>query len=171
MQTHKRLRASSRPLALLVVALTVALGVANPPAGAETTLADVALDSQLELFEENEFGAYRHYAIRLTIHYGTATLSLDKDGRRAQLEVPLGECQAMWRRLLDSGLETLTDSPIETLPDQSHFTVEYRIVGQEGAFEVHSVDELADPRYRYIIGEILAMGDTYLALADPGGQP
>jgi hypothetical protein len=144
------------------------MGVVTVPSWAATTLADIALDSELRLFEENDFGSYSRYSIVLTIRYGEARLSIDKDGKKANLAVPLDECQAMWRRILHSGLETLTDSPPETLPDQSHFTVQYRIVDQEGGFEAHSVDELFDPRYRYIVEELLIMGDSHLALAKKG---
>lgn len=165
MHVPERLPGSPGPLSLLGAALAVALGILTLPAWAQTTLDDVALDSELTLVEENEFGSYRDYSITLAIRYGTATLAIDKDGERAELEVPLDECQALWRRVLDAGLESLTDSPVETFPDQSHFRIQYRIVDDQGAFEMHSVDELSDPRYRYVVRQILAMGDAYLALA------
>jgi hypothetical protein len=153
------------------VAFAIVLGVVTLPAwAAQTRLADIALDSELRLFEQNDFGSYSRYSIVLKIRYGEATLSIDKDGKKANLAVPLAECQALWRRILHSGLETLTDSPPETLPDQSHFTVRYRIVDQEGGFEAHSVDENFDPRYRYIVEELLIMGDSHLALANRGKQ-
>ena len=85
-----------------------------------------------------------------------------KDGEEASGLVPLDECQVMWQRLLDSGLETLTDSPDEEFPDQSTFIVQFRVTGQEGGFWAYGIDDLADPGYRNVVEEILTMGNSYL---------
>ena len=161
---HRRLWTTLRTLAFLGVVFAVAVG-----SMADTTPDDIAFDSELKLVEKNDWGSYRDYSIVLTIESGVPTLSINRDGNTATLVVPLDECQAMWQRLLDSGLETLTDSPPETLPDQSDFTIQYRIIDQEGGFVAHSVDEQSDPRYRVIVREILAMGNSIIEQANAGG--
>ena len=159
---HRKLRTGARTLAFVVGFLVVALGSATTPIWAQMTPEDIALDSELTLLERNDFGSYRHYSIALRIEDGVASLSIDKDGEEESGLVPLDECQAMWQRLLDSGLEALTDSPGEDFPDQSTFIVQFRVTGQEGGFWAYGVDSLSDPGYRNVVEEILAMGNSYL---------
>ena len=170
MHTHRRLRARLRTLALFGVVVVAGLGVATTPAWSETTSDDIAFDSELTLHERNDFGSYTDYFIALTIKDGAATLSLNKDGRKATVSVALDECQAMWQRLIESGLETLTDTPEETFPDQSHFTIQYRVIDRDGGFLIHAVDDLSDTRYRYIVEEILSMGNSYLEQSTEGEE-
>lgn len=165
MDVGSGLRASLRTLALLGLAFVFAPGGTIPPAWGETATEDIAFDSELTFLEWNHFGSYRRYSIVLTIKNGAATLSIDKDGRKLNLDVPVDDSQALWQRLLDSGVETLTESPLETVPDQSHFMIQYRIIDRSGGFLTHSADEQVDPRYRRIITEILAMGNAHLARA------
>ena len=162
MHMHRRLRARLRTLALVGVVVVAALSAATTPTWAEITPGDIAFDSELTLLELNNYGSYHRYFIALTIQNDTATLSIDKDGETATVSVPLDECQAMWQRLLDSGLEALTDSPGEDFPDQSTFIVQFRVTGQEGGFWAYGVDSLSDPGYRNVVEEILAMGNSYL---------
>lgn len=165
MYVRRGFRARLRTLAFLGLVSVVASGVTTLPLWAETTVDDIASDSELTFLEWNDFGSYRRYSIVLTIENGAATLSINKDGRKLNVDVPLEECQSLWNRLLDSSVETLPESPLETVPDQSHFLIHYRIVDQTGGFLAHSVDAQLDPRYRYIVSEILAMGDAHLAQA------
>ena len=165
MYVRRGFRARLRTLAFLGLVFLVAPGVTTLPSWAGATADEIAFDSELSFLEWNQFGSYRHYSIVLTIQEGAATLSIDKDGKKLNFDVPLDECQALWRGLLDSGVETLTESPHETVPDQSHFLIRYRIVDQRGGFLAHSVDEQLDPRYRDIVTEILALGNAHVARA------
>ncbi len=159
MRTLRRL-CTSLP-ALAVVGLS--LGVAPTRTWAEIRAEDIAFDSEVRLLELNENGAYKRYSIVLTIGAGDATLSIDKDGETASGAVPLDACQALWQRLLESGLETLPDARPEILfPDQSEFTVEFRVAGQKGGFRAYGVDNIPDRRYRNIVYELLAVGNDYL---------
>ena len=159
MHTCGRLRTSLQLLAVV----GVTLGVAPTRAWAEVQAEDIAFDSELRLLELNDYGTYQRYSITLTIDAGAAMLSMDKDGETATVAVPLDECQALWQRLLESGLETLPDATPEILfPDQSDFTVAFRAAGQEGGFHAYGVDNISDGRYRDVVEELLAVGNHYL---------
>ena len=155
MRIVRRLGASLQALAVVGVTLSVA----PTRTWAEIRAEDIAFDSEVRLLESNDNGSYKRYSIVLTIDAGAAKLSIDKDGETASVAVPLDECQALWQRLLESGLETLPDATPEILfPDQSEFTVEFRVAGQKGGFHAYGVDNIPDRRYRNIVEELLAVG-------------
>ena len=146
-----------------VLALT-ALGAAV--ASAAVLEADIAANSELELLERAESGSYQRYSIKLTVADGEPTLSADKDGVVTKVHVPLDETLALWRELLSEGLETLTDaSPEQAAPDQSRFTVKFRVKEARGGFSVYAVDSLMDGRYRQIVRAILKFADKQVGRA------
>jgi hypothetical protein len=138
------------------------LSVAPADVWAQIRAEDVAFDSEIRFLELNESGAYRRYSIVLTID-GAATITIDRDGEKKSRAVPLDECQALWQRLLELGLETLPDGKPEAIyPDQSDFTVEFQAAAQEGGFHAYGVDNIPDRRYRDIVEELVAFGNRNL---------
>lgn len=147
--------------ACAAMALTLAFGTAGILAAAGTVQeADVAADSQLELLERADSGAYQRYSVKLTLADGVATLAADKDGEKVQAQVPVDDALALWRELLGADLETLRDaSPEQAVPDQSRFNVTFRVKDAQGGFSAYGVDSLTDGRYRQIVRAILKLAD------------
>jgi hypothetical protein len=143
------------------------LGALGPTIASAAVLeSDVAADSELELLERAESGAYQRYSIKLTTVEGVSTLSADKDGSKTQVQVPLDDTLALWRDLLKEDLETLADaSPEQAVPDQSRFTMKFRVKDTRGGFSAYGVDSLTDGRYRKVVRAILKLADTQVARA------
>jgi len=133
-------------------------------AGAAVSEDDIIADSRLELLQRAEAGSYQSYSITIVTREGTTTLSTNKDGAKAVQTVPLEEALALWRIVIDAGLETLTDaSPESPMPDQSEFTVRYRVKDTNGGFTASGVESLPDGRYRKLIEGILNFADARVA--------
>ena len=149
----------------LAMCALVLLGVATLGSGAvaaQVLESDVATDSEIELLEQAQSGAYEHYRIRISTRDGRSVLATDKDGVTAEFEVSVEETLALWRDVLKNGLEALVNASPETgVPDQSQFTIKYRVWQTTGGFSVVGVDTLSDDRYRKIVRAILALGDKY----------
>lgn len=147
------------PICLAVLCLAPA-GSALPP----VSEVDISADSELELLERADAGAYQRYGITVAISDETCTLATDKDGSKASGQVPLEECLTAWREILVIGLEGLTDpSPEGAPPDQSHFKVAFRVRETKGGFEAYGVDSLPDTRYRDVVRVILAFANARVA--------
>jgi len=143
----------------------VLLGVATLGSGAvaaQVLESDVAGDSEIELLEQAESGAYQQYRIKVSARESRSVLATDKDGVKMEFEVSAQESLALWRDVLKNGLETIVNASPETvLPDQSQFTIKYRVGQTAGGFSAVGVDTLPDDRYRKIVRAILALGDKY----------
>ena len=149
---------------LAVLSALSALGAAA--ASAAVVSAVVAADSELELLERAEGGSYQRYSIWLGVVDGVAMLSADKDGEVTKVEVPLDEALALWRELLSEDVETLADaSPEQVVPDQSRFTLRFKVGDARGGFTVYGVDSLMDGRYRQVVRAILKLADTQVRRA------
>lgn len=147
--------------AVLLFFLT-AIGPRLAAAGIAET--DVAANSKLELLEKAVSGSYESYSISVVTREGATTLTANKDGTQSVLQVPLEETLALWRTLLDAGLESLGDASPETpAPDGSEFIVSFRAGEASGGFTASGVDSLSDTRYRQIVREILKFADTRVA--------
>lgn len=132
----------------------------SAPALAQALESDITLDSELTMVERNDSGAYQRFAIRLTMSQGAARLTTDKDGLETAVEVPEEEALALWRELLAEGLETMGPPPPgKMIPDQSHFTVRFRVKEKTGGFAAYGVDSLSDKRYRQIVRAILKIAE------------
>jgi hypothetical protein len=122
----------------------------------------VAADSDLELLERAESGAYQTYWVKLSLRNSIPALQTRKDDVAAQYSADLSECLTLWRGLLAMKLDTLGDATAQpAFPDQSHFTLKYRVGQTAGGFSVYGVDSLADDRYRKVVGAILDLADKY----------
>ena len=87
----------------------------------------------------------------------------DKDGVKAEFGITPDDCLALWREVLKNNLETLVNaSAQDASPDQSQFTVKYRVWQTAGGFSADGVDSLPDDRYRKIVRAILTVADRYL---------
>ena len=151
------------PLTSVMLVLCLA-SVGVRLAGAVVPEDDIIADSRLELLQRAEAGSYQSYSITLVTREGTTTLSTNKDGAQAVHTVPLEETLALWRNVIDAGLETLTDaSPEIPMPDQSEFTVRYRVKDIKGGFTASGVESLPDGRYRKLIEGILNFADARVA--------
>jgi hypothetical protein len=137
-------------------------GLGWRPAGAAVLDSDIAEDSEIQLLEKNQLGSYRRYSVHMSTQNGTTTLSTDKDGVATAQRIPEAECIAMWRNVITAGIEDMTDPPAgPAFPDQSEFTVTFRVKDTRRTFTVYSVDSLPDTRYRDVVREILTMGDLH----------
>ena len=149
----------------MVIGALLLLSVATLGSGlvaAQVLESDVAYDSEIKLLEKAESGAYQHYVIKISTHEGRSVLATDKDGVKAKFEVSSKQCLALWRDVLKNDLETMVNASPETaFPDQSEFTVKYRVGQKAGGFSAIGVDTLPDDRYRKIVRAILALGDKY----------
>lgn len=142
---------------LLVAAMAT---TASTPLAAQALESDIVQDSELTLLERNDSGAYQRFSIRLTMSQGAARLSTDKDGVTTAVEIPEEEALVLWRELLGGGLETMgAPPPGKMLPDQSHFTVRFRVKEKTGGFAAYGVDSLSDKRYQQIVQAILKIAD------------
>jgi hypothetical protein len=145
-------------LAGLLAAAIAAIAAA--PAAAQALESDIAQDSELTLLERSDSGAYRRFLIRLTMSEGVARLTTDKDGVTSAVEISEEEALALWRDLAAEGFETIANPPPgKMLPDQSHFTVRFRVKEKTGGFSAYGVDSLSDKRYRQIVRAILKTAD------------
>jgi hypothetical protein len=148
--------------AVAVVVLGVAI-VGSRPAVAQVVESVAAADSDLELFERGDSGAYRTYSIKVKARDGNFVLATNKDGAAAEVQIDASEGRALWRALLNTGLETLGDAATDNaLPDQSHFTVKYRVGQATGGFSAYGVDSLSDERYRKIVVAILDLAEKHV---------
>jgi hypothetical protein len=166
MKDQKR-PAAARILTGSLLLFLTALGPRLAAAGVAET--DVAASSKLELLEKAVSGSYERYSISVVTREGATTLTANKDGAQSVLQVPLEETLALWRTLLEAGLESLGDaSPEAPAPDGSEFTVSFRAGEASGGFTASGVDSLSDTRYRQIVREILKFADTRVAGAQRG---
>jgi hypothetical protein len=151
-----------------VLGLLVLLSVATLGSGlvaAQVRESDVASDSEFELLEQAESGAYQNYSIKFTSRNGRAVLMTDRDGVKGQFEVTSTEYLTLWQDALKNGLETLVDaSEKDPVPDQSHFAIRYRVWQTTRQFSVSGVDTLSDGRYRAVVRALLALADKYVRL-------
>jgi hypothetical protein len=158
-------------LRVLAIDALLVLGLAALGSGfgaAQVSETEVASDSEIELLEQAESGTYQHYSIKISTHEGQSILATNKDGVKAQFKVSSKESLALWRSVLKNGLETMADTSPETAsPDESQFTVKYRVGQTVGEFSAVGVDTHSDGRYRNIVRAILALGDKY---SKPRGQ-
>jgi hypothetical protein len=144
------------------LALVIVTTFGSTSATAQISQSDLSRDSEIVLLEQAESGAYQRYTITINIHEGKTVLATDKDGVKANFEVNSDEGLALWHHLLKSGLENLADASSSTaLPDESAFTVNFRVGQTVGGFSAAGVDTLPDRRYRTIVRAILALGDKY----------
>ena len=149
----------------VAAASLILLGVGS--IGSRTIVAQVddaaiAADSDLELLERADSGAYQTYWIKFSTRSHNSVLTTRKDGVAAEVKIDSAECLALWRDLLKLSLETLGDAkPEKAFPDQSHFTLKYRVGQTTGGFAAYGVDTLADERYRKVVGAILDVADKY----------
>ena len=73
------------------------------------------------------------------------------------------EGRALWREVINNSLETLGDATVDSAaPDQSHFTVKYRVGQATGGFSAYGVDSLRDERYRKIVVAILDLAEKHV---------
>src|SRR5207247_11193737 len=94
-------------------------------------------------------GSSESYSISVVTREGATTLSANKDGTQSMLQVPLEETLALWRTLLDAGLESLGDaSPESPAPDGSEFIVRFRAGEACGGLTAPGVPSAAGTRYR-----------------------
>ena len=127
---------------------------------AQALESDIAQDSELTLLERSDSGAYQRFLIRLTMSGGAACLTTDKDGVTSAVEISEEEALTLWRELAAEGFETIANPPPgKMLPDQSHFTVRFRVKEKTGGFSAYGVDSLSDKRYRQIVRAILKTAD------------
>jgi len=155
---------------ILVGAAVLCLTALGPrPAAAAIPEADIAADSKLEMVEHAVSGSYESYSISIVTRDGVTTLTANKDGAQTALEVPVEETLALWRTLLDAGLEGLGDAAPETpAPDGSEFKVGFGAGSARGGFTASGVDSLPDARYRDIVRAILKFADGRVAAARSG---
>ena len=150
--------------ATAIGALTL-MGVAalsSGPVAAQIAESDILGDSEIVLLEEAGSGAYQHYAITISTRDGQTVLTTNKDGAVATFNVSSPDFLALWRTVLESGLETLpTTAADRPEPDSSEFTVRYRVLQTTREFSAVGVDTLPDARYRTIVRAILALASRY----------
>ena len=147
--------------AVAVVVLGVAI-VGSRPAVAQVAEGVAVVDSDLELLERGDSGAYRTYSIRVKARDGNFVLATNKDGVAAEVQIDASEGLALWRALINNSLEMLADATAEkAFPDQSHFTVKYRVGQATGGFSAYGVDSLSDERYRKIVVTILDLAEKH----------
>lgn len=145
-----------------------AVALATAIVGVHRTAAQVvesaaAADSDLELLERGDSGAYRTFLVKITARDGNFVLATNKDGVTAQLEISASEGRALWREVITNGVETLGDATVDNAaPDQSHFTVKYRVGQARGGFSAYGVDSLKDERYRKIVVAILDLAERHM---------
>jgi hypothetical protein len=148
-------------IALLLAAYAALSG---PPVLAQLLEGDILFDSELTLLERVESGAYRRYAITLTTNQTGTTLTATKDGAHTTVAVGQDDVLALWRELLAQDFDTLgAPAPHPMLPDQSHFTVRFRVKESAGGFSAYGVDSMSDGRYRAVIRAILKLADAQLS--------
>ena len=149
----------------VISALTVAglIVLHTIPGEAQVADADILADSELALVEEAGSGAYQHYSVSLRTLDGQAVLTTAKDGAVARFIVTAQDSVALWRAVLESGLEALAASSGADggVPDASEFTVKYRAQGRSGEFTATGVDTLPDARYRAVVRAILDLATRY----------
>ena len=149
-----------RAVALVVLGVAV---VGSRPAVAQVVESVAAADSDLQLLERGDSGAYRTYSIKVTARDGNFVLATNKDGAAAEVQIDASEGRALWRALLETSLETLGDATVEkAVPDQSHFAVTYRVGQATGGFSAYGVDSLSDGRYRNIVVAILELAEKHV---------
>lgn len=159
----------SRLLQAVAMGAVVLLGVATVSSkvvAAQVQDSLIVSDSEIQLVEQAQSGAYQHYRITVSARDGRTILTTEKDGARTVFEVSQDEPLTLWHHLLANDVQSLVDGPSDSaVPDQSQFTVRYRVGQTNGQFSVYGVDTLPDPRYRSIVRAILALGDKYSRLA------
>ncbi len=148
--------------AVAVVALAIAI-VGSRHTVAQVVESAAAADSDLELLERGDSGAYRTFVVRVTARGGDFVLATSKDGVTGELQIDASEGRALWREVIDNSLETLGDATVDgAVPDQSHFTVKYRVGQATGGFSAYGVDSLRDERYRKIVVAILDLAEKHV---------
>ncbi|PYR47902.1 MAG: hypothetical protein DMF89_17550 [Acidobacteria bacterium] len=152
-----------RAMAMGAIVLLGLATLGSDPLAAQVLESDITGDSEIELLEQAESGAYQRYWIKVSTREGRSVLAIDKDGVKAEFGITPDDCLALWREVLKNNLETLVNaSAQDASPDQSQFTVKYRVWQTAGGFSADGVDSLPDDRYRKIVRAILTVADRYL---------
>lgn len=113
---------------------------------------DVSEDSEIVLTESGPAG----YTLRLRSVDSTTTISLERGGETTTVTMPHDECLSLWNFCLERDAGRLEDASAHPLPpDQSEFTLTFRIGTSSHSFSAVAVDFLEDQRYREIIRSIL----------------
>ena len=143
---------SARRIAVTSVIVLAAMTLGSRPVLAQISDAVIAAESELELLERADGGAYQRYLITLTSNAGVVVLATNKDGAVSTRQAPVADYVALWRVLQDNNLDLLGNArPEQAAPDGSRFTLKYRAAGASGEFSVYGVDSLGDTRYRAIV--------------------
>ena len=99
-----------RAMAMGALVLLAVATVGSGAVAAQVLESDVAGDSEIELLEEAESGAYQRYRIKISTREGRSVLATDKDGVKAEFEVTSEESLALWREL-GEGVDQLLSRP------------------------------------------------------------
>ncbi len=120
---------------------------------------DISDDSEIILSESNGAG----YTIRVTSVDSSAKISLEQKGDTIEAPMPDEVCESLWNYCLDRDAARLEDAKANPLPpDQSSFTLTFRVGTTTHSFRAVGVDFLEDQRYREIIRKILDTCNRYL---------
>lgn len=120
---------------------------------------DISADSEIVLSETGGAG----YTIRVTSLDSSAKISLEQKGDTTEASMPHEVCESLWNYCLDRDAARLEDAKANPLPpDQSSFTLTFRVGTTTHSFRAVGVDFLEDRRYREIIRRILDTCDRYL---------
>jgi len=145
-----------RRIAVASVIVLAAIIASSRPAFAQISDAVISAESELQLLERADGGAYQRYLITLTSNAGVVVLTANKDGAASTRQAPVAAYLTLWRVLQDNNLDLLGNArPVQNAPDGSRFTVKYRAGGAAGEFSVSGVDSLGDTRYRTIVRAVL----------------
>lgn len=165
------IRSPGRPACMLRIvsvatAMLVSIALAALPVRAAISEAGISADSEIELLEKTTFGIYQQYQVRIATRDGTARIEASKDNAQVAMPIASPDVLHLWKQVLRSGLEFLDDSTETGLPpDQSFFTIRYRVGAETRTFTVYAVDWLKDGRYREIVNAILDLADGWAGSA------
>lgn len=152
----------ARRIAVASVIVLAAIIASSRPAFAQISDAVISAESELQLLERADGGAYQRYLITLTSNAGVVVLTTNKDGAVSARQAPAADYVALWRELQDNNLDLLGNAtPVQTAPDGSRFTVKYRAGGASGEFSVSGVDSLGDTRYRAIVRAVIGFAAAH----------
>lgn len=120
---------------------------------------DISADSEIVLSESN--GA--RYTLRVRSVDSSTVISVERGGDTTEVAIPHEACESLWNYCLDRDATRLEDARANPLPpDQSTFTLTFRVGTTAHSFSAVGVDFLEDRRYREIIREILDTCNRYL---------
>ncbi len=120
----------------------------------------IAMDSEIQLIEQSDEGAYRSRAIMMTTRDQKTTITIVQDDQKSEAMMPFDDYAALWRFALALDVVSLEDAPLENAyPGQSQFDFVFRDGSTTHEFSAYGVDFLTDSRYRELAREIIRVAE------------